>query len=237
MQIDVSVQSVVEKYARALKGPTLLFQLWPAPRPVGRPKQSQSALCGAIVLGVTGAFEAFAEDLVAAAMIRNGYGWAQVAANADLTNPSIEDARAKLSHAVGIDVSGAPEWSLNLPTQSGTSLAWAEKSVSWGRVLDLSKSWIEVRHCLAHGAVTGIGSEQWPGPVSSKKFGTKLASANDEGVLARVSGSPGKRALYFWPTVACARIFAAGAKHLATTVANEFGEDIDTSALPDFKSV
>lgn len=237
MQIDVSIQSVVDKYARALKGPRLLFELWPTPRKAGRPKQAHSALCGAIVLEVTGAFEAFAEDLVAVAMIRNGHGWAQVAANADLTNPTLEDARAKLSHAAGIDIAGPQNWTLNLPAQSGTSTNWTDRPYEWGQVLNLSKSWIEVRHCLAHGTVTGIGSELWPGPVNTKKHGTKVNSANDEGVLARVQHKPASRALYLWPTIACARIFSAGAKVLSEAVAKEFSEGLDTSSLPNFANV
>ncbi|MDR6143388.1 hypothetical protein QE375_002942 [Microbacterium foliorum] len=237
MQIDVDVQSVVNRYARALRGPRLLFQLWPNPRKAGRPKEAQSALCGAIVLGVTGAFEAFAEDLVAAAMIRNGYGWAQVAANADLTNPNIDDARAKLAHAAGIDVSGPQNWTLKLPTQSGTSTAWADKPYTWGDVLQKSKSWLEVRHCIAHGAVTGIGAETWPGPLTTKKHGTKVVSANDDGILAQIKGKPAERALYFWPTVSCARIFSAGAFVLAKSVAAEFNESVDLSGVPDFSNV
>lgn len=188
------------------------------------------------MLGVTGAFEAFAEDLVAAAMLRNGHGWAQVAANADLTNPSLDDARAKLAHVAGIDIAGPQNWTLNLPTQSGTT-TWTDRQYDWGRVLNLSKSWIEVRHCLAHGVVTGIGPELWPGPVSTKKYGAKVNSANDEGVLAKIRNKPASRALYLWPTIGCARVFSAGATVLSEAVANAFGENLDTSALPAFTDV
>ncbi|WP_262000935.1 hypothetical protein [Microbacterium sp. Mcb102] len=84
--------------------------------------------------------------------------------------------------------------------------------------------------------MTGIGGETWPGPVSRKGRGAALSSANDDDILARV-GSAGKRALYLRPTIACARIFSAGAMMCAQAVATEFGEAVEVSGLPKFFDV
>jgi len=237
MPIEVDFQTVVDKYARALNGPSRLFSLWPGKRGPGKPAEKYSALCSAVVLGVTGAFEAFAEDLLAAALIRQGHGWAQVAANADLTNPSLKTLREKLSTSAGIDVISPPGWSVKLPIQSGTSTAWKERPVEWGEVLARSASWIEVRHCLAHGVVTGLGAERWPGPVNKGKHDKVMPTANDDNILAKVARDPAVRGLFLWPTVSCARTFSSGAAVIASTVAEEFGETVDVSRIPDFAKV
>ncbi len=74
-------------------------------------------------------------------------------------------------------------------------------------------------------------------PLTTKKHGTKVDSANDDGILARIEGKPSERTLYFWPTVSCARVFSAGALILAKGVAAEFSESIDLSGIPDFSNV
>lgn len=237
MPVEVEFQPIVDKYAKALRGPSLLFELWPTPRTRGRPAQRYSALCSAVVLGVSGAFEAFAEDLLAAVLIRQGHGWAHVAANADLTNPSVKTLRNSLSKFAGIDVASPVGWTIDLPTQLNDSTTWNDRPYMWGDVLDRSESWIEVRHCLAHGAVTGIGGENWPGPVSRRSHATSIPTANDDQILARLASDPAKRALYLWPTISCARIFSAGATVIASVAAAEFGESIDTNVVPDFLAV
>ncbi len=127
MPIDIEVQPVIDKYAKALKGPRLLFDLWPAPRDRGRPAQKHSAICAAVVLGITGAFEAFAEDLLAASLLRQGHGWAHVAANSDLSNPSVKTLAQHLDKAAGISVAAPAGWLVNLPKQHGHSTTWADK--------------------------------------------------------------------------------------------------------------
>lgn len=240
MPVEVAVQPLVNKYAAALQGPRLLFDLWPRPRTQGRPAKKYTALASAVVLGVTGAFESFAEDLLAAVLIQRGHGWAYVAANADLSNPSLETLRARLDRTTGVEVSPPEGWTLSLPAQSTSNPSkWTEREVSWGTVLDRSRSWIEVRHCLAHGAVTGIGAERWPGPVSRAHHLThaQLPSANDDGVLARLASKPDHRGLYLWPSVSCARIFSAGALVIASAVADQLDETLDLSAVPLFDDV
>lgn len=193
-----------------------------------------------MTLGVTGAFEAFAEDLLAAVLIRQGHGWAHVAANADLTNPSLVDLREKLQSKAGIAVGGPSDWALALKVQNlrkGAS-TWNDRAFSWSEVMRLSESWIEVRHCLAHGAVTGLGPERWPGPVSkaSKMKYDALPSANDDNVLARVT-DPAERGLYLWPSVNCARVFSAGASVIAESVAIAFDEEIVLKGVERFDSI
>lgn len=239
MPIEVEFQPIVDKYAKALAGPKLLFDFWPKPRTQGRPWKKYTALAGAVTLGVTGAFEAFAEDLLAAVLLRRGHGWAHVAANADLTNPSLITLREMLQTKAGIAVAGRTGWALTLPKQQERSAKWSQRPVGWGDVLKRSASWIEVRHCLAHGAVTGIGAESWPGPVfkgSHVKYSDQ-PSAKDDDILARIKSAPEKRALYLWPSVSCARIFSAGGAVFADTVAAEFGEVVDASGLHLFDDV
>ena len=238
MPVEVLFQPIVDKYERALEGPRLLFDLWPNPRVQGRPPKKLSALAGAVTLGVVGAFESFAEDLVAAVLLRRGHGWAHIAQNADLTNPSLVTVVETLRKTTGISVSAPLGWQLLLPRQTAKT-AWADTPVGWAEVMRRSQSWIEVRHCLAHGQVTGMGAEIWPGPISRKDSAVyaALPSASDDDVLAWVDKTRGTRGLYLWPSISCARIFSSGAALIAERIAAEFGEVVDTDRLRKFALV
>lgn len=236
--MSVDFQLIVNKYEAALKAPRLLFDLYPRPRPVGRPPNRYLPLPGSVTLGVIGAFEGFAEDLLAAAMIEQGRGWSHVAQNADLTNPSVKTLVDKLAHACGIVVQPAATWSTLLPKQTAPT-AWADRPTSWGDLLARAEGWIQVRHCLAHGLVTGLGAEVWPGPTFTKAVSnsTTRPSANDADVLAEIRGHPDKRALYLWPSIACARIFSVGAGIAAEAVAAAFSKTVTVSGLDLFSDV
>ncbi|GAA1645730.1 hypothetical protein [Microbacterium flavum] len=238
MAVRVNFQDVVDKYAVALQVPRLLFDLWPSPRPVGRPGRKYSALPAATTLAVIGAFEGFAEDLLAGALVEQGRSWAHVAKNADLTNPSLATLVEKLGYAAGISSAPATTWTITLPRQTAAT-AWADRATSWAEVLERSAGWVQVRHCLAHGLVTGLGPEVWPAPVSARPLANQgnLPSANDPNVLATIRGFPDKRALYFWPAVAAARIYSIGAGVVATEVARAFGETVDVTGLDLFSTV
>jgi hypothetical protein len=234
----VEFQSVLDKYAASLQVPRLLFDLWPKPRPVGRPIRKFSALPASTVLAVVGAFEGFAEDLLAAAMVKQGRTWAHIAKNADLTNPSLKMLVAQLDHACGISALPKPGWTMTLPRQTGAS-SWADQATGWSEVLTRADGWVQVRHCLSHGLVTGLGPEKWPSSSTARSHAIQsaLVSANDHNVLAKVKNDKSKRGLYFWPSVACARIYSVGAGVVAEAVAAAFGDTIDVSKLDLFSNV
>ena len=208
MAVETDVQSVVDKYARALEGPRLIFDLYPKPRPQGGPPERYRPLPAAIILSVIGIFEGFAEDLVAALLYKQGFGWAYIAHHSDLTNPSVNDLRKKLDD-IGIGIELAADWTTPLPRQ--TSLTgwkpWAP--VNWDDLLKQSDGWMQVRHCLAHGLATGLGPEVWPGPLDKRSAknqqkGARPPAAGD--VLAKTK-SANKKALQLYPAIGCARIY------------------------------
>lgn len=123
MPQNVDIQVIVDKYAAALRVPRLLFDLWPYPRPVGRPLKRHSALPAATTLAVLGAFEGFAEDLIAGTLVDQGRSWAHVAKNADLSNPSLATLVERLVHTSGIDPTPPDDWRLPLPKQTAAT-AW-----------------------------------------------------------------------------------------------------------------
>ena len=86
--VSPTVQSAVELYAKALRASRSLFDLYPDPMPQGAPEKKFRGIPPAVVQGVMAAFEAFAEELVVIAMLRNGDTWAQIAAHADMSNPT-----------------------------------------------------------------------------------------------------------------------------------------------------
>ncbi len=235
---SLSFQPVVDRYAAALAAPQRLFSFWPNPRPVGRPNVKLSALPAATTLAVIGAFEGFAEDLLASALVKQGRTWAHVAKNCDLTNPSVKQLAEKLKSSAGIEVEPGPSWTISLPKQT-SSTGWTMRDVAWNDALSRSESWVQVRHCLSHGLVTGLGSEVWPGPVSSKNFANQsgLPNANDPDILATVRGHPDKRGLYFWPSVSAAKIYSTMAGVIASKVAAHFGESVDASGLDLFDNL
>lgn len=237
---SLDVQSVVDKYAKALEVPRLIFDLYPSPRTQGAPEKKYKPLPTAVVLSIVGGFEGFAEDLLALAMLRQGHGWAHVAQNANLTNPSVRDLLDQLLHTTGIDGAPANGWTTSLPKQTSAT-GWTYRDENWDGVVRRGDGWIQVRHALAHGLVTGLGKEVWPGPVSRKhhsRYGT-IPSANDDDVLAYVKETPttNQRGLYLWPSIACARLFSAAAAQIAEAVATHFGETVDTTALDRFSGI
>ena len=86
--VEADIQSVVDKYARALEGSSLIFDLYPKPRPQGRPQKRYRPLPAAVTLSVISTFEGFAEDLIASFVYGQGFGWAYIALHANLTTLS-----------------------------------------------------------------------------------------------------------------------------------------------------
>lgn len=153
-----TAQSAVDRYAKAVGATRSLFDLYPSRNP-GAPKKELRGIPPAVVQGVTAAFEAFAEELAVIAMFRNGETWAQIAANADMSNPTLAELCKTLKDAAGIEVKepeveGNGTWKLKIwtkerPDQHGR---WQRsKELTWADLLTDSKAWMQVRHCLTHG--------------------------------------------------------------------------------------
>lgn len=54
-----------------------------------------------------------------------------------------------------------PVW--NIP---GINRRPATETIEWNQALSRADGWMEVRHCLSHGLVSGWRSEVWPKPLT-----------------------------------------------------------------------
>lgn len=225
------VQSVIDRYVKSMRSVRGLFDLYPDPRPQGRPARKYAPLPPAIVQGATAAFEAFAEDLLVVALMNYSTSWAQVSHHADLTNPSLTELSERLDSTCGVQISPGSSWKLTIWRQSGKNgTAWIfSKKQSWGDVMRSSQSWIQVRHCLTHGITTGTEPSKWSDPVKSKASNQgKLPVATE--VLAEYGGS-GKYSLGIYPAINCCRVFSEGAAVAAAGVGAALNEKADISKL------
>lgn len=232
-----SVQSAVDKYAKALKGVRGLFDLYPSPRPVGAPASRYRPLPSAIVQGVTAAFESFAEELIVTTLVQQGATWAHVAANANLTNPTLSTLAKLMSHACGIVVQPAHAWSLKIWRQSsGHGTGWSRTSSrSWEDIQKDSDGWMQVRHCLTHGLVTGATPAKWPGPVTRAAVANQQSIARASDVLAQRSA--GRSALVLYSATNACLVYSHGGGVIAASAAASLGESINTSELLLFEDI
>jgi hypothetical protein len=229
--MNPTTQAAVNRLTTALTSTRQLFELYPSPRPKGAPAMRFRSIPPAVVQSVTASFEAFAEELVATVLIRSGSTWAQIAKSANLTNPTLRTLSKQLHHAAGLAITPAG-WSLKTWTQdpSKNTTWWARTAApNWDEAMRASEGWMQVRHCLTHGLVTGTTPAVWPGPVTSVQHGNagNLAAASD--VLASASG--GKKSLVLYPAVNAGLIYAAGAAHIAEQVAVHLSEPVDVKKL------
>ncbi|GIF61985.1 hypothetical protein Ais01nite_00200 [Asanoa ishikariensis] len=220
--LPVTPQDSVHRFARSLEVPQRLTQLHPrTPGNAG----NFNALPPAVVLGVISAFEGFVEDFLATALHLRGYGLGQIAKRVSTSNPTVADFQRKCSAefpTVPPRIADAPPvrvW--NIPTVSGRP---ATETIDWDEMVRRADGWMQVRHCLTHGLVSGWRSEVWPGPLR----GATSASS----VLRARPG--GRHAIGLIGAISCARIHLHGARVIADAVAAELGALLDWTALPDF---
>ena len=232
MATSPSTQSAVIKFDKSLTAARGLFDLYPSPRPVGAPGAQYRAIPPAVVQSVTAGFEAFAEELIVIVMVRQGDTWAQIAANADMTNPSLRILAQKLEHVAGIRVSPGGRWTLKVWKQSGAKkTAWSRSaSRTWEDLLYDADGWMQVRHCLTHGLVVGTSPAIWPGPVTKKALNNQAGMASASAVLAE---SGAKRSLGLYSSVNAGLVYAHGAAQIASAVAVALGDDVDTTSLTE----
>ncbi|MFI1381807.1 hypothetical protein [Embleya sp. NPDC020886] len=220
-----SLQASVDRFARSLIIPSRLLALHP--RKQGHPGNA-AALAPAVTQGVLSAFEGFSEDFFATVLYRQGQSFAQIAKKMNLTNPDVADIEALVcrefpslkqvigkSHLLTV-------WD---PPVVGKTL-WQERDLNWDETKQAAQGWMQVRHCLAHGLASGWSSEVWPGPV---RQGVQHAAS----VLRPMA--KGKHSLVMHGAITCARIYRAGAEHLAGIVAAHLGETVNWSAVPEFE--
>jgi hypothetical protein len=142
-------------------------------------------------------------------------------------NPDIDDfasstKRQFLPTGVGIP-GGAVKIFVN--TAVGKS-NWAEREIAWNDVLSHSQAWMQVRHLLTHGLVTGWRSEWWPGPARADKIPAST--------VLRAMGN-GKHSLVVHGAISCARIYTIGARYVADAAAAQIGEALDWAEIPTFE--
>lgn len=218
------LQSSVDRFARSLTVPSRLLAMHP--RKQGGAGNA-AALAPAITQCVIPAFEGFVEDFFATVLYRQGQSFAQIVKKMNLTNPDIADFEAliikefpDLAKSIGTNFS-VDVWA---PPPIGASW-WTEQSITWDQAKQGARGWMQVRHCLAHGLAGGWRSEVWPGPI--RKDAPPASS-----VLRAMP--TGKHSLALHGSITCARIYVAGAQHLADLIAVHLKETLGWSAVPDF---
>ncbi len=225
--IEPSLQQPVDRFAKALKVPTKLYELHP--RLTGNAGK-HAALSPAILLGVLSAFEGFAEDFSAMALYLNGEGFGRIAQRVGRwSNPTVRDfakvlttSFPDLAAALGVDFVQLIYKRPSPFTKSG----WQNKAaLDWTALLVEADAWMQVRHCLAHGQATGWGSEHWPESLA------KDAVSARQVLRARDAG---RHSLGLHEALSGARIYRGGAQHIADLVAKDLGETLDWSRVFGF---
>ncbi|GIF56726.1 hypothetical protein [Asanoa iriomotensis] len=220
--LPVALQDSIDRFARSLEVPRRLASLHP--RTSGN-AGNYSALPPAIVLGVISAFEGFVEDFLATALHQRGYGLAQIAKRVSTNNPTVADFRRKCASEFpgsATRLAHAPEvrvW--NIPGIGGRP---ATETITFAEAEARADGWMQVRHCLTHGLVSGWRSEVWPGPLR----GTTAASS----VLRPRPG--GRHAIGLIGAISCARVHLHGARVIGDAVAADLGATVVWDALPEF---
>lgn len=220
-----NLQYSVDRFARALIVPQRLLALHPR-RQGGA--GNAAALAPAITQCVVSAFEGFAEDFFATVLYQQGQSFAQIVRKMNLTNPDLGDFQTLvtrefpvLAQQIGASFS-LDVWS---PPSVGKSW-WTTRSINWDDAKQDARGWMQVRHCLAHGLAGGWRSEVWPGPI--RKDAPPASS-----VLRPMKD--GKHSLALHGAITCARIYIAGAQHLAGVAAVHLNENVNWRNVPEFE--
>jgi hypothetical protein len=229
--ISLNLQSSVDKFGRSLEVPQRLAGLHPR-KPGG--SGDYAALAPAVTLTVIAAFEGFVEDFLATALYLQGHGLPQIAQKVSINNPTVRRFSTLLTGdipamrtAIGKDFS-LHVW--NIPAVDRTP---ATEMIDWPEALQRADGWMEVRHCLAHGLVSGWRSEVWPAPL--KAVGNARPASS---VLRAKAG--GKHSIGLTGALSCARIYRYCAEHLTSLAAAELGEQVrwdKVAAFPLQKAV
>ncbi|WP_025088311.1 hypothetical protein [Mycobacteroides abscessus] len=205
------LQSAVDRYGRALGTAQMLEALHPRTR--GNPGNA-AALAPAMVLTGIAAFESFAEELLAITAAHRGYGFGQIAKLATMNTPTVKILDDKLTSLLGwtaADRAWTNTFTVRVwkPPAPGQSTWISAHDLTWADAINAAESWMQVRHCLAHGLVRGTRAEIWPGPLK----GTHSASA----VLRQ--RDHGKHALSIHGAESCIQIYREAGRALTDAAA------------------
>jgi len=218
-----SLQAAVSEFGRSLTVPTKLFKLHP------RKAGDAAALNPAVVLLVISAFEGFAQNFLAGALFESGMSLGQVAHEVGIwNNPTLKDFQERLEKGFPgtsqvVKVTTIP---VRMPPPIGHNLH-SDEYVSWSQAVKDSKAWMQIRHCLSHGAVSGWGTERWPPSINS---------SDQNGQLRRIiyTNKVGEQSVNLQGARSCASVYVVGARLLADAVASSFGLTLDWSLLSPF---
>ncbi|MEU8413906.1 hypothetical protein AB0C24_14045 [Amycolatopsis japonica] len=217
-------QASADKYFKSLEVSQRLIALHP--REVGGSGNS-AALAPAVTLSVIAAFEGFVEEFLAVVLLLQGHGFAQVARKVTMNNPTARQFASKIAAEIPtLKAKLGRDFSLQVWNIPGVNGRPATETIGWDETLSRADGWMEVRHCLTHGLVSGWRSEVWPGPVK----GTGAVSASS--VLRAKPG--GKHSIGLTGAISCARIHLFAARHIATLAADELGEKISWAEAPSY---
>lgn len=202
-----NLQEPVDRYKRALTVPQRLIALHPAQ--VGNPGNA-AALSNAVLLTSISAFEGFVEDFTAAAMDLEGESWAAIArVVGGWTNPDLKVWGGYLGSHFGVDIATGFSIRATRGTPAG---GWSAGMRDYDTARKMAEAWMNVRHCLTHGATTGVGAERWPAP-------TRAGSEPPSAVLKRNQQDHSKHHLAMPGVKGCAAIYAHAAERGAVLVA------------------
>jgi hypothetical protein len=224
----VDLQSTVDRFAQSLKVAASLYSLHPRNADL-----ASRALRPAMVMCVIAAFEGFAEDMLAVGMHIRKYTLLEISRTVDVNNPDLVRFEKEIDkHFPGtLSERDHDSFRLELWRQpTGDSGWWPAAELTWTKTKDEAMAWMQVRHCLAHGIVSGWGGEHWPLPT---KKGVTYAGPHASSVL-RETGQ-GLYSLAIRCALNCCRIYRYGAQHLADQLAKKLiGQELDWSKVPDF---
>ncbi len=210
------LQQCVDEFGRALIVPTKLFSLHT------RTSGDWAALNPAVVLLITSAFEGFAQNFLASALLADGHSLGNVAhVVGQWNNPTLKDLQDKLEQSFPGMSTHLSSTTLRVlkPPALGKTLHLAE-DIGWDQALRDSKAWMQVRHCLSHGVVTGWRTERWPASVESR-------DARQQPRRIMYTNRHGLQSVNLQGARSCASIYVCGARALADAVAGQLGATLD----------
>lgn len=220
-----NLQASVDRFARSLIVPSRLLALHPRKRGGAG---NAAALAPAITQCMVSAFEGFIEDFFATVLYQQGQSFAQIVRKMDLTNPDLGNFELLVTKefpvlAKQIGANFGPNVWAPPPVGKGW---WTTRSITWDEAKHDARGWMQVRHCLAHGLAGGWRSEVWPGPIRKD---VPPASSVQRPM------KDGKHSLALHGAITCARIYVAGAQHLADVVAAHLNQGVNWGNVPEFE--
>ncbi|RJQ83394.1 hypothetical protein D5S17_00515 [Pseudonocardiaceae bacterium YIM PH 21723] len=181
-----------------------------------------------IALSTIAAFEGFCEEFLANLLLLNGHGYVHVAKVVGrMNNPTPRQFCAALTAEIpSIKPATGKDYSLQVWKILGVNQQPSTETIGWSDVLTRADGWMEVRHCLSHGLVSGWRSEVWPAPLK----GASAVAARD--VLRAKAG--GKHSMGLIGAISCSRLYYFPAQHLADLVAGAIGQSLSWSDGPTY---